>query len=203
MMSDNNPIYNMVVGLAQEDAKVLEQRDRSYGSSWEKRGGVGAFMMLARKWDRIEKQTERHAWDIFKAVEADPTDTGIIDDIRDLRRYLLLVEARLTLNQVFAKQGIQISTKDIKLEDAMAKMRELAAKQQEQTIRTFQGEQVQRTPVYEWPRHVESTYRPEQGPQSVYRPEDAARAQAVQGAIGLSVQTGYGRAIVINEDDGA
>jgi hypothetical protein len=55
-------------------------------------------MMLARKWDRIEKQTSEQNWDIFQAIHANPTDSGIIDDIRDLRRYLLLVEAEMTLN---------------------------------------------------------------------------------------------------------
>jgi hypothetical protein len=58
-------------------------------------------MMLARKWDRIEKaldpqQTENPTpWDIFAAAKRDDRAEGIIDDIRDLRRYLMLVEAEL------------------------------------------------------------------------------------------------------------
>jgi hypothetical protein len=89
-------LYNTVHKLAAEDGKEVEARDKSYGSSWKKRGGVGAFMMLARKWDRIEKQAETNGWDIFTTIRRDPSANGILDDIRDLRRYLLLVEAELT-----------------------------------------------------------------------------------------------------------
>jgi len=53
---------------------------------------LGAFMMLARKFDRIEHQSEKHGWDIFGAGEAFKGETGLLDDIRDLRRYLILVE---------------------------------------------------------------------------------------------------------------
>ena len=74
----------------------LHTAEQSYGDSWKQRGGVGAFMMLARKWDRLEKQTKKFKWDIFQAAHEDKRDEGIIDDIRDLRRYLLLVEAEIT-----------------------------------------------------------------------------------------------------------
>ena len=49
-------------------------------------------MMLARKWDRIENQVKNHGWDIFATVKKDTRPEGILDDIRDLRRYLLLVD---------------------------------------------------------------------------------------------------------------
>ena len=42
--------------IAQGDLEALKVAEESYGDSWKRRGGVGAFMMLARKWDRIEKQ---------------------------------------------------------------------------------------------------------------------------------------------------
>ena len=79
--------------IAKQDVAVLEAKDKEYGSSWCRRGGVGAMMMLARKWDRIEPQVKKHGWDIFAAIEADQRPEGILDDIRDLRRYLLLVDA--------------------------------------------------------------------------------------------------------------
>jgi hypothetical protein len=80
-----------------EDVRALLEAERHYGSSWKKRGGVGAFMMLARKWDRLENALSSASapWDIFAAAEADQRTEGIIDDIRDLRRYLVLVEAEL------------------------------------------------------------------------------------------------------------
>ena len=75
------------------DAVALRKAQESYGDSWRMRGGVGAFMMLARKWDRIENQAKDNDYDVFKTIEIDPSTNGILDDIRDLRRYLLLVEA--------------------------------------------------------------------------------------------------------------
>lgn len=93
--------------IAEEDVAGLKKAEESYGDSWKKRGGVGAFMMLARKWDRIEKQVSHRdtgaldakfpgdRWNIFAHVEADDRPEGLIDDIRDLRRYLMLVEGEL------------------------------------------------------------------------------------------------------------
>ena len=81
--------------VALEDVAKLEEAEKSYGGSWKKRGGIGAFMMLARKWDRLENQVKGKNWDIFRVAEEDTRVEGVIDDIRDLRRYLLLVEAEL------------------------------------------------------------------------------------------------------------
>jgi hypothetical protein len=88
--------FNIIRKLANLDVSKLEQAERSYGDSWRKRGGIGAFMMLARKWDRIENQVTKDGYDIFESIYNDPSDTGILDDIRDLRRYLLLVESFMT-----------------------------------------------------------------------------------------------------------
>ena len=49
-------------------------------------------MMLARKWDRIENQVKEHGWNVFLAMQRDKRPEGLADDIKDLRRYLLLVE---------------------------------------------------------------------------------------------------------------
>lgn len=99
--------------VAEADVTGLLEAEKNYGSSWRKRGGVGAFMMLARKWDRLETALMPHPtdstiangsseempcapWDIFRAYEIDQREEGIIDDIRDLRRYLMLVEEFVT-----------------------------------------------------------------------------------------------------------
>jgi hypothetical protein len=91
-------IIEQVKDLANEDVIELHKAELSYGDSWKKRGGVGAFMMLARKWDRLENQVDGHSYDIFKAISEDQRPEGILDDIRDLRRYLLLVEAEMIGN---------------------------------------------------------------------------------------------------------
>ena len=91
-----NTNFDDISNLASNDVKVLEHKAKTYGDSWCKRGGVGAFMMLARKWDRIENQCKHESYDIFKAGE-DSVNVrdGLLDDIADLRRYLLLVEERV------------------------------------------------------------------------------------------------------------
>ncbi len=84
--------FDKIEKLTQLDVAQLRQAEKSYGDSWRSRGGVGAFMMLARKWDRIENQCKDNHYDIFGTIIDDPSDTGILDDIQDLRCYLLLVE---------------------------------------------------------------------------------------------------------------
>jgi hypothetical protein len=89
--------------VAANDVLCLNERDHIYGSSWKKRGGVGAFMMLARKWDRLENILSKNVhtpgfgtankYDIFEFLELNPGN--VLDDVRDLRRYLLLVESEL------------------------------------------------------------------------------------------------------------
>lgn len=86
--------------VAESDIRVLRRKEQSYQGSWMRRGGVGAFMMLARKWDRIEAQVRvalgsAPPWDIFAHIEERSQSDGLLDDVRDLRRYLLLVEAHL------------------------------------------------------------------------------------------------------------
>ena len=87
--------------VADRDVKITIPKDKTYGASWQKRGGVGAFMMLARKWDRIEEMLSHpkgtSKYDIFEAVQDNPSgeDGTVLAEVRDLRRYLLLVEAEM------------------------------------------------------------------------------------------------------------
>jgi len=104
--------YLELVGqVAESDVKGLKKSYISYGDSWKRRGGIGAFMMLARKWDRLENRVGSTVdtgkmiadpYNIFEHIEADTRGEGLIDDIRDLRRYLMLVEAEMLA------QGIQL-----------------------------------------------------------------------------------------------
>tara|TARA_R100001510_G_scaffold8081_1_gene6237 strand:+ start:92 stop:400 length:309 start_codon:yes stop_codon:yes gene_type:complete len=99
MTEKRSKIIQKVNVLANDDVSALHEAEKSYGDSWKKRGGIGAFMMLARKWDRIENQSNDYTYDIFLALEEDQRPEGLIDDIRDLRRYLLLVEAQMALQK--------------------------------------------------------------------------------------------------------
>ena len=81
--------------IAQEDIVSLIESEKSYGDSWKRRGGTGAFMMLARKFDRIEQQAEHCNYDVFEAGIKFDGEDGLLDDIGDLRRYLFLVEQHI------------------------------------------------------------------------------------------------------------
>lgn len=85
-----------------EDVREVRAKDTSYGASWKKRGGTGAFMMLARKWDRLEEMLsfkDGTQYNIFAAIAAaeghQGADGTVLAEIRDLRRYLLLVECQM------------------------------------------------------------------------------------------------------------
>ena len=75
--------------VATSIVETVERKDKEYGASWKKRGGVGAYMMLARKWDRIENISKGQHYDIFQALSDNTGD--VRDDVRDLVGYLLLV----------------------------------------------------------------------------------------------------------------
>lgn len=84
--------------VADEDVRHLLGKERTYKGSWKRRGGVGAFMMLARKWDRLEGILEtQHKFDVFDGINcaAGGEDGTVLAEVRDLRRYLLLVEAEM------------------------------------------------------------------------------------------------------------
>lgn len=78
------------------DALLIQQKDVSYGSSWKRRGGVGAYMVSVRKLDRIEHQVSQcggmsRALSAIRAQEVD----SMREDIRDLRCYMLLILSEL------------------------------------------------------------------------------------------------------------
>ena len=108
--------------IAQNDLEALKRAETSYGDSWKRRGGVGAFMMLARKFDRIEHQATKHGWDIFRAGEVYKGEAGLLDDIRDLRRYLILVENDILVNTVFQKAEELSDSVDYQRSKLMSKL---------------------------------------------------------------------------------
>jgi len=100
---------DFIEGVAREDIAALREKERTYQGSWKKRGGVGCFMMLARKWDRLENMLREQAnsfmegpYDVFGAIHGQPggEDGTPLAEVRDLRRYLLLVEAEMAARGV-------------------------------------------------------------------------------------------------------
>ncbi|MAK38150.1 MAG: hypothetical protein CMC15_18465, partial [Flavobacteriaceae bacterium] len=72
-----SPILKTAREIAIEDIRALAKAEQSYGDSWKKRGGVGAFMMLARKWDRLETQVSAKNFDVFEAADQDKRPEGV------------------------------------------------------------------------------------------------------------------------------
>lgn len=76
----------------QADEMMILAKNAEYGASWCRRGGIGAFFMLTRKWDRLEN-TMQHYGSMRRALKNDQRPEGVLDDLGDLRRYLILVLA--------------------------------------------------------------------------------------------------------------
>jgi hypothetical protein len=108
-------------GTAHQLADSLHAKEVNYRGSWQKRGGIGAFMMLARKfdrfavdfqkyldrdqpqgiattrpfieaWNRIEQAAAECNYDIFKTWDIlESHKDGDMNDLEDLAGYLLHV----------------------------------------------------------------------------------------------------------------
>lgn len=106
-MNSDKLFISSIRHVVDSDAEGLTEARRQYGESWYARGGVGAYMMIVRKSDRIEN-TLKNAdpqWDIMAKIKQEVRDKvqdGILDDVRDLRRYLGLLEAKLV------EEGIEL-----------------------------------------------------------------------------------------------
>jgi hypothetical protein len=103
--TETNQYLNYLSDVVMGDVATLRHKERSYSDSWKRRGGVGAFMMAARKWDRIENLLSRPGpgqWDIFEGVRRQPggEDGTVLAEIRDLRCYLTLVESEMVAQRV-------------------------------------------------------------------------------------------------------
>lgn len=131
-MEDRMSHMNYLQDVQAEDLRVLRVKERTYGGSWKRRGGAGAFMMLARKWDRLEtmlggdSSPDGVGWgyDVFRAVESEErdhrlggADGTVLAEVRDLRRYLLLVESEMMARGVVKPSPTQAG---LSAQEAMA-----------------------------------------------------------------------------------
>jgi hypothetical protein len=85
--------------IVQADVEYVRHKDTQYDASWKKRGGEGAFFTIVRPWDRFESISRSAGYDLFAKVREeglDGPDGSLIACVRDLRRYLLLIEAEMT-----------------------------------------------------------------------------------------------------------
>lgn len=108
--------FEIIADICNRDQATLKGKEGAYAGSWQRRGGVGAFMMLARKWDRIENICrDMTGWDILQAGVQNRSE--ILDDIQDLRAYLLLVEQWVIqardAKTLASARGISISNREL------------------------------------------------------------------------------------------
>src|SRR5215469_7396481 len=105
--------------IANKDVEDIKRKESTYQGSWKKRGGIGAFMMLARKWDRLENMSRNCGYDIFSAImmasaqlnePISGQDGTALAEVRDLRCYLLLVEAEIFAREDAVKNSIHPGT---------------------------------------------------------------------------------------------
>jgi hypothetical protein len=96
-MKHMNYLHHVVSG----DVRVLQHKEKTYQGSWKKRGGTGAYFMVARKMDRLEIIAHNYDYDIFRAImdNANGDDGTALAEIRDLRQYLILIEAEIMARQ--------------------------------------------------------------------------------------------------------
>lgn len=86
-LPENDP---RIAALWERDYARIVEGAKMYGPSWKTRGGAGAYMVMIRKWDRLQVQLQRSGYIWAKAIERDQRAEGITDDIRDLRCYLIM-----------------------------------------------------------------------------------------------------------------
>lgn len=98
---------DIIQHVSRDDVSRLLAKDREYGASWKRRGGVGAYMMMIRKIDRVmaiipePDGHPKHGFDVF-AMLVDESVGGseqLLDTMRDLRGYLTLIEAEHRVRQ--------------------------------------------------------------------------------------------------------
>lgn len=93
--------------VADQDVEGVIEARVLYGDSWRAEGGFSAFFNIKRKIDRfvncckrpllVVGDRNRIPYDVFSQILFDLSGGGetVLDTVRDLRRYLLLVEAFL------------------------------------------------------------------------------------------------------------
>lgn len=108
----------------------LIAKEKSYKGSWQKRGGPGAFMMLARKadrilpiidaikstWEDIELVSKMENYDIFKAWETlEAMSDSEMNDIEDLAGYLLhVINEMRTVHPRRVEANVQAISKEFR-----------------------------------------------------------------------------------------
>ena len=71
--------------------ELASSKDREYGASWCKRGGVGAWFTSCRKFDRLITQIENKDWNVWEISDDINTTEALEETLMDGVNYLLLI----------------------------------------------------------------------------------------------------------------
>lgn len=111
-MTDPLSYHRHLASITEGDLDYVRRKDAQYQASWKRHGGVGAFFTIVRPWDRLYSMVTApdKVWpqyDLMRAVlhEMDGKDGSVLACVRDLRRYLLLVEAEALEQQLNEVDG--------------------------------------------------------------------------------------------------
>ena len=80
--------------MHRETLEALKKAEAVLEILWKRRE-CRSFCDVARKFDRIEHQSEKIVWDIFEAGEAFKGEAGLLDDIVIYVEFLLLCEQHI------------------------------------------------------------------------------------------------------------
>lgn len=98
-LRDNLRYHRHLNTVTKADVEYVATKDAQYDASWKKRGGRGAWFTIVRPWDRLESMLKRlYADDVFFGLNHEGLtgpDGSLIACVRDLRRYLLLLECEM------------------------------------------------------------------------------------------------------------
>ncbi len=91
--------HTRVPDVVEADMNYVFRKDLQYSASWKKRDGQGAWFTMVRPWDRLESILKgKYGNDVFQAISQEGLegpDGSVIACIRDVRRYLMLLEAHM------------------------------------------------------------------------------------------------------------
>jgi len=107
--SDKLNYHRHLESIAKADIEYVRRKDAQYDASWKKRKGIGAFFTIVRPWDRLENISQSVGYDIFTKIREEGLegpDGSLIACVRDLRRYLLLVEAEMAEQLALQKRPL-------------------------------------------------------------------------------------------------
>ena len=87
-------------GVVADMVALLRLKTETYGDSWKRRGGPGAWFTTVRPWDRLEGILGKFGGDVFAAIALKPggEDGTALACVRDVMAYMILIEAEARVN---------------------------------------------------------------------------------------------------------